>query len=126
MHPHGAPATPTVRRLDARQNYIPRDAYLGGTFNQVVDQNAALGTRPMVVADTVFPNGSGGTRLGRPIVLFGNMEVRGASLMTYTANGEPARLALMVDTDYTPAALERLNGTRSVAMISPSIAGSSR
>lgn len=112
-----------VRLYDARQPSIPRDAYLGGSFNQVVDQNAALGTRPMVVANTVFSNGSGGDRLGRPIVLFGNVEVRGASLMTYTANGEAARLALMVDTDYTPAALERLNGTRTVAMLSPSIAG---
>lgn len=115
-----------VRLYDARSGTIPRDAYLGGAFNQVVDQNAALGTRPMVVADTVFSNDNGSTRLGRPIVLFGNMEVRGASLMTYTANGEAARLALMVDTDYTPAAMERLNGTRTVAMLSPSIGGGSQ
>lgn len=115
-----------VRLYDARSGTIPRDAYLGGTFNEVVERNAALGTRPMVVADTVFSNGSGGTRLGRPIVLFGNMEVRGASLMTFTANREPAELALMVDTDYTPAAMERINGTRTVAMLSPSIAGGSQ
>ena len=115
-----------VRLYDARSGTIPRDAYLGGTFNEVVERNAALGTRPMVVADTVFSNDSGGTRLGRPIVLFGNMEVRGASLMTFTANREPAELALMVDTDYTPAAMERINGTRTVAMLSPSIAGGSQ
>lgn len=115
-----------VRLYDARSGTIPRDAYLGGAFNQVVDQNAALGTRPMVVADTVFSNDNGGMRIGQPIVLFGNMEVRGASLMTYTANGEAARLALMVDTDYTPAAMERLNGTRTVAMLSPSIGGGSK
>lgn len=115
-----------VRLYDARSATIPRDAYLGGTFNQVVDRNAALGTRPMVVADTVFSNDNGGTRLGRPIVLFGNMEVRGGSLMTFTANREPAELALMVDTDYTPAAMERLNGTRTVAMLSPSIGGGSQ
>lgn len=107
-----------VRLYDARQTAIPRDAYLGGTFNQVVDRNAALGTRPMVVADTVFSNDNGGTRLGRPIVLFGNMEIRGASLMTFTANREPAELALMVDTDYTPAALERINGGRTLAALS--------
>jgi hypothetical protein len=115
-----------VRLYDARQTAIPRDAYLGGTFNTLVDQNAAVGTRPMVVADTVFSNDNGGTRLGRPIVLFGNMEVRGGSLVTYTANGEPARLALLVDTDYTPAALERINGSRTLAALSPAIAGGSR
>lgn len=116
-----------VRLYDARSGTIPRDAYLGGTFNQLVDENAARGTRPMVVADTVFPNDNGGTRLGRPIVLFGNVEGRSGSLVTYTANLEPARLALMVDTDYTPAAMERINGTRTVAMLSPpSIAGGSR
>jgi hypothetical protein len=112
-----------VRLYDASQPTIPRDAYLGGTFNQVVDRNAALGTRPMVVADTVFSNDNGGTRLGRPIVLFGNMDIRGASLMTFTANREPAELALMVDTDYTPAALERINGSRTLAALSPTIAG---
>jgi hypothetical protein len=112
-----------IRLYDASQPTIPRDAYLGGTFNQVVDRNAALGTRPMVVADTVFSNDNGGTRLGRPIVLFGNMEIRGASLMTFTANREPAELALMVDTDYTPAAMERINGGRTLAALSPNIAG---
>lgn len=107
-----------VRLYDARQTAIPRDAYLGGSFNTLVNDNAARGTRPMVVADTVFSDGDGGTRLGRPIVLFGNVEGRSASLVTYTANQEPARLALMVDTDYTPAALERINGGRTLAALS--------
>jgi hypothetical protein len=115
-----------VRLFDARQTTIPREAYLGGAFNQVVDQNAALGTRPMVVADTVFSNDNGGTRLGRPIVLFGNVEVRGGSLMTYTNDGDAVRLALMVDTDYTPAAMERINGGRSLAALSPNFGGGSR
>ena len=107
-----------VRLYDARQTDIPRDAYLGGNFNTLVNGNAELGTRPMVVADTVFSNDNGGTRLGRPIVLFGNMEVRGASLYTYTNDGDAVRLALMVDTDYTPAALERINGDRTIAALS--------
>jgi hypothetical protein len=107
-----------VRLFDARLPTPAREAYLGGTFNTLVDQNAALGTRPMVVADTVFPDGNGGTRLGRPIVLFGNTQIRGGSLMTFTANQEPAELALMVDTDYTTAALERLNGGRALAALS--------
>lgn len=115
-----------VRLYDASQTAIPRDAYLGGSFNTLVNDNAARGTRPMVIADTVFPNGNGGSRLGRPIVLFGNVEGRSGSLVTYTVNQEPARLALMVDTDYTSAAMERINGTRTVAMITPSIAGGSR
>jgi hypothetical protein len=101
-----------VRLFDARLPTPARDAYLGGTFNTLVDQNAALGTRPMVVADTVFSNDNGGTRLGRPIVLFGNIEGRSASLVTYTANQEPAELAFMVRTDYTPAAMEVLAAQR--------------
>jgi hypothetical protein len=112
-----------IRLYDARQASIPRDAYLGGTFNQLVDENAARGTRPMVVADTVFSNDNGGTRMGRPIVLFGNVEGRSGSLVTYTANQEPARLALLVSTDYTPAAMERINGGRTLAALSPTIAG---
>lgn len=115
-----------VRLFDASQPTIPRDAYLGGSFNTLVNDNAARGTRPMVVADTVFSNESGGTRLGRPIVLFGNVEGRTASLVTYTANQEPARLAGLVSTDYTQAALERLNGGRTLAALSPNIAGGSR
>lgn len=101
-----------VRLYDASQPTIPPDAYLGGSFNTLVNDNAARGTRPMVVADTVFSNDNGGTRLGRPIVLFGNVKGRTASLVTYTANQEPARLAGLVSTDYTPAALERLAAQR--------------
>lgn len=112
-----------VRLYDASQPTIPRDAYLGGSFNTLVNDNAARGTRPMVVADTVFSNDNGGTRLGRPIVLFGNVEGRSASLVTYTVNNEPAALAMMVSTDYTPAAIERINGTRTLAALSPTITG---
>lgn len=101
-----------VRLYDARQLTIAPDAYLGGSFNTLVNDNAARGTRPMVVADTVFPDGNGGTRLGRPIVLFGNVEGRNASLVAYTANQEPAALAYMVSTDYTPAAMEILPAQR--------------
>ena len=115
-----------VRLFDASQPTIPRDAYLGGSFNTLVSDNAARGTRPMIVADTVFSNENGGTRLGRPIVLFGNVEGRTASLVTYTANQEPARLAGLVSTDYTQAALERLDGGRTLAALSPNIAGGSR
>lgn len=99
-----------VRLFDARLTTIPHDAYLGGSFDRLVDNNASRGFRPMVVANTVFPDGNGGTRLGRPIVLFGNVQLRSASLTTYTGNGETAELAAMVSTDYTPVAIERLNG----------------
>ncbi len=97
-----------IRLYDARRLEIPRTAFLGGSFDTLVNENAARGTRPMLIADTVFDDGQGGERLGRPIVVFYNPEGRSASLVTYTESHEPARLALMVSTDYTPAALERL------------------
>jgi hypothetical protein len=113
-----------VRVYDARRNAVPPDAYLGGRFNAIVDRNAAAGTRPMVVADTVFGNGPT-ERLGRPIVMFGNMEGRSGSLSTLLANGDPAMLVFTMETDYTPAALQRIGDTR-VAALSPNITGGSR
>ena len=97
-----------VRLNDARLPAIPRAAYLGGAFDRLVESNAARNMRPMVVANTVFPDGNGGRRPGRPLILFGNVPQRSASLTTYTVGGEAAELAAMTDTDYTPVAMERL------------------
>lgn len=107
-----------VRLFDARKPSIPRDAYLGGVFNTMVDSRAEIGTRPMVIADTIHRNRDGsGYHRGLPMVLFGNMEGRSASIVTY--DGQQAEmLALMNNTDYTPVALQRL-GDRQLASLSP-------
>ena len=107
-----------VRLYGARKPSIPREAYLGGIFNTIIDEHASIGTRPMVIADTVHRNNDGnGYHRGLPLVLFGNMEGRSASIVTY--DGQQAEmLALMNNTDYTPVALQRL-GDRQLASLSP-------
>jgi hypothetical protein len=107
-----------VRLFDARKPSIPRDAYLGGVFNGIVDRHASIGTRPMVIADTVHRDQDGsGYRRGLPLVLFGNMEGRSASIVTYDGH-QAGMLALMNNTDYTPVALQRL-GDRQLASLTP-------
>lgn len=100
-----------VRIYDARRNTIAPEAYLGGRFNLVVDNHAARGIRPMIVADTVFGSGEA-QRLGRPVVMFGNPDDRSGNLSTLLANGDPAMLVFTMETDYTPNALQRLGAQR--------------
>lgn len=107
-----------VRLYDARKPSIPREAYLGGDFNRIVEGNAEVGTRPMVIADTIHRNRDGsGYHRGLPMVVFGNMEGRSASISTYDGH-QAEMLALMNNTDYTPVALQRL-GDRQLASLSP-------
>lgn len=106
-----------VRLYDARGTHIPPAAYLGGQFDAVVKENAAKGSRPMLVADTVHPSPGGVERRGLPIVLFGNVPHRTGSIATRLPDGKPQFLVGMADTDYTPAGLARLNPQ--VAMVSP-------
>ena len=130
--PRGEPSTEVcvaakltnVRLYDARRASIPAAAYLGGSFNKIVDTNASVGTRPMVVADTVFGTGTN-VRNGRPIVMFGNVERQSGSLSTLLANGDPAMLVFTMETEYTPNALQRLGDTR-VATLSPALGGGNR
>jgi hypothetical protein len=106
-----------VRLFDARRSGIPSDALLGGQFDQAIRDTAERGTRPMVVADTVSRRPDGTERLGLPLVLLGNMEHRSGHMLTRLPNGQPEYMIQMADTDYTPAALQRL--TVQVAMRSP-------
>jgi hypothetical protein len=73
---------------DARRDYIAPEAYLGGRFNSVVDNQAASGARPTVIANTVF--GSGATRRnGLPIVIFGDMTRNIGEITTLRPNDSP-------------------------------------
>lgn len=103
-----------VHLYDARVESIPSAAYLGGRFNDIVNENASKGTRPMVIANTVF--GSGSTlRNGLPIVMFGNMADKGASITTALADGSPQMLVFMTDTGYTQAAIQKLDNSKLAA-----------
>jgi hypothetical protein len=118
--PRGMPSTrlcigavlTNVGLYDARRREIPARAYLGGRFNQVVDNRAAEGNRPMIIADTVF--GSGTTRRnGLPIVVFGDLTDRLGSVSTLLPNGDPTSIVSLDNIDYTPVALERLSSSQS-------------
>ncbi|MEQ1550296.1 hypothetical protein [Sphingorhabdus sp.] len=113
-----------VRILDARRSEVPSDALLGGRFDNWITTQASDGTRPMVVADTVF--GSGATlRYGRPIVVVGNLSRGFGAIATRQDNTAPEMLVQLASIEYTPAALERLGATRVAAASAPSGGGSS-
>jgi hypothetical protein len=121
--PRGTPSTricigavlTNVGLYDARRSEIPARAYLGGRFNQVVNNRAAEGNRPMIVADTVFGTGST-KRNGLPIVVFGDLADRSGSVSTLLPNGDPTSIVLLDNIDYTQTALERIN-SRQVASL---------
>lgn len=106
-----------VRLYDARRDAIPQAAYLGGQFDVVVNENAAKGTRPMMVASTVHSGADGSKRIGLPLVVFGHMQSRTGSISTKLPDGQAQFLVGMEDTDYTPAGLAKLNPQ--VAMCTP-------
>jgi hypothetical protein len=118
--PRGMPSTriciravlTNVGLYDARRTEIPARAYLGGRFNQVVDNRAAEGNRPMIIADTVFGSGTS-RRNGLPIVVFGDLTDRLGSVSTLLPNGDPTSIVSLDNIDYTPAALERLSSSQS-------------
>jgi hypothetical protein len=96
--------------LDARRaSSPPPRALLGGKFDRVVVELGAKGTRPMLVADTLHRNLDGTERHGLPLVMFGNVAGRSGSLTTLKADGSVVDLAFLKDTDYTPAAIQKLD-----------------
>lgn len=101
-----------VKLYDINRESIPQAAFLGGGFDDVVRGNATKGVRPMMIADTDFSG-----RKGLPMVMFGEVADRTASIATRLPNGKPQLLVLMADTDYTSAGRARL-GTQ-VAMREP-------
>jgi hypothetical protein len=104
-----------VGLFDARRPEIARRAYLGGRFNQAVDESAREGERPMIVADTVFGTGSSRS-LGTPIVVFGDLAERTGSVDTLLSNGDPTSITSLDQIAYTETALNRLN-SRQVASL---------
>lgn len=108
-----------VRLFDARVNSIPQAAFLGGQFDAVVRENAAKGTRPMMVANTLHVAANGTEKQGLSLVMFGNVtgESKSGSLVTKLPDGKPQFLVLLEAPEYTPAGLAKLNPQ--VAMRTP-------
>lgn len=106
-----------VKLFDARKPGLNQAALLGGAFNESIIKSEQNGTRPMVVADSVHRDASGVERIGLPVVLLGNMEVKVGALITRQADGHLVYMQRMSSTEYTAAGLARLNPQ--VAMVSP-------
>lgn len=110
-----------VRLFDARLPTVANDAMLGGRFDNWITAQASDGTRPMMVADTVF--GSGPTlRYGRPLVVIGNLNDRFGAIATQGDNTGPEMLAQLRSVEYTSVGLERIGG-RQVAALTPGLGG---
>ena len=97
-----------ISLLDARVPGVQPSALLGGAWDNEVREKEALGTRPMLIADTVHRNRDGTLRRGLPMIVFWNAKGRSGSIYARATDGTAAALILMSDTDYTPFALERL------------------
>lgn len=97
-----------IRLFDARKPGVQPGALLGGAFDIEVRENERIGTRPMLIADTVHPAPDGSTRVGLPMIVFGNMAGRSAAIYARLPDGRAAFMVLMGDADYTPEALRRL------------------
>ena len=107
-----------VRFFDARRPGLNRAALLGGEFNQSIINSEPNGTRPMVVADSVYRDDKGVDRAGLPMVLLGNMEVKAGVVITRQPDGTTLKMFRMTNTEYTQAGLDRI-GPQKVAMLSP-------
>lgn len=98
-----------IRLFDARKPGTLPDMLLGGAYDTEVREKEKLGTRPMVIADTVSRGPDGSERLGLQMILFGNVKGRSASLYARLPNGKGEALILMDNTDYTPFAIQQLD-----------------
>ena len=96
-----------IQLLDARANEVPKEAYLGGRFEQTINNAASAGFRPMLISDTVFNNGTI-NRNGLPIIVMGKLSERFGSISAYKPSGNLEMLVQYQNLDYTPVALQRL------------------
>lgn len=109
-----------IKFFDASRPGVPRQALLGGRIDEVLKESDKIGSRPMVVADSVHPDGKGGYRIGLPLVLSGNVPARSGVIYARQSNGEPVELKLLGDLDYTPTGLQRAQGATALALNAPS------
>lgn len=106
-----------VRLFDASKPGVNSAALLGGAFNNVIVRGDALGTRPMVVADSVHRDANGDDRVGLPVVIVGNMELKSGGMISRNPDGRVMDMLRLTNLEYTAAGLLRLNPQ--VAMVSP-------
>ena len=106
-----------VRLFDASKPGVNQAALLGGKFNEAIINAEKGGLRPMVIADSVHRDTNGDDRVGLPVVILGNMELKAGGMVSREADGRAMNLLRLTSLEYTPAGLSRLNPQ--VAMVSP-------
>ena len=108
-----------IRIFDASQPGVPQQALLGGSFDDALRASDQIGSRPMVLADTVHGS-EGSYRLGLPMVIAVNMPYRAGVMLARQSNGAPEKLMDLASLDYTDAGRERARGgNQTLAMLSP-------
>lgn len=105
-----------IRFFDAAKPGVPKGALLGGRIDDVLKANETIGSRPMVVADTLHKGANGSEARGLPMVLSGNVPEKSGVIYGRSANGEPVKLVNLGNLEYTTAGLQRASGTTSLAL----------
>jgi len=98
-----------IRIFDAHVAGTPAAARLGGLFDQLLAANERRATRPMVIADTVHPNGDGTYRRGMIFSLLGNTRLGAAFAFAVSRDGRYEEHFQMGNVEYTQAARDKLN-----------------
>lgn len=98
-----------IHLMDARKPGMKAAGLFGAAFDNELREKEKLGTRPMLMADTLHPGPDGKDRLGLPVVLFYNAAGRSASDYIVPPSARPEAMALLGDVDYSPEALRRLD-----------------
>lgn len=101
-----------VKLYDARKHGTPEAARRGGEFDTYLSDNETKGTRPMLQADAIATAPDGTVTLGNGITLMGNTKVKGGYLIVNYSDGEAAEILVMMNTEYTPTALARLDAQK--------------
>lgn len=97
-----------IRLFDIRRPGTPPEARRGGEFDRNLAGNEALGTRPMLQAQSISTGPDGAVRQGLGVTLLGNATRRAAWLIANHPNGAFRDMFQMGDTGFTEVGLSRL------------------
>jgi len=97
-----------IRLYDRGRSDTPDDAKRGGDFDVMLRQDATLGTRPMLQADSISTDTTGALRRGLGITLMSNAGTRAAWLLANYPRGVVRNMLEMRTTDYTEVGLARV------------------
>lgn len=97
-----------IRLYNRQHADTPPEARRGGDFDLMLRQDATLGTRPMLQADSISTDAAGDVRQGLGITLMSNANSHAAWLLANYPRGVVRNMFEMRTTDYTEVGLARL------------------